>query len=535
MLKVREILRLTYENQMGVREVAISCSISPTNVSNYLKRFQATGLRYEAIQQLDDRRLATLLLDSSKEFPSGMRQIPDFKAIHSELKKKGVTLKLLWQEYQEAYPEVYQYSQFCELYRRWKQKLRVTLRQTHLAGDKLFVDYAGQTVEIKNPKTGKARSCQIFVAVLGASNFTYCEATWSQGLSDWISSHCRAFEFFGGVTKAVVPDNLKSGVSKACYYEPEINRTYLDLAIHYKTCILPARVRKPRDKAKAEAGVLLVERWILAVLRKRTFFSLEEVNQAIGLLLDKLNRKSFQKLEGSRLSCFETLEKKALLALPAQRFSYAQWKKAKVNVDYHVELFSRYYSVPFKYSQEEVQIRFNENTVEIFHHSLRIAVHRRINEKGRHSTEHAHMPEQHEKYLKWPPSRIMNWASQVGVSTRKVVETILLNRQYPQQGYRSCFGILRLAMRYNDQRLEAACTRAIVFGEFSYSMINSILEKGLDRLQISPNTEQNPPIAHQNVRGKEYFQFQEIFNEKEANVEHTDSREAEANETSRHG
>ncbi|MBU4606906.1 MAG: IS21 family transposase, partial [Proteobacteria bacterium] len=332
---------------MSQRDIAKSCSIGRTTVRDYLSRASAAGLTWPLPLGLDEAAVERLLFPPTP-LPGAKRPLPDWGEIHTELRRKGVTLELLWEEYKSVYPEGYQYSRFCELYRGWRGLLQLWMRQEHRAGEKLFVDYAGQTVDVVNPKTGEVSDAQIFVAVLGASSYTYCEGTWSQGLPDWIGSHERAFLFFGGVPELLIPDNLKSGVIKACRYEPELNPTYQDLALHYNTAVIPARVRKPKDKAKVESGVLVVERWILARLRKRTFFSLDELNMAIRGLLRELNQRPMQKLKRSRRELFEKLDRPALKSLPLIPFPYAEWKKAKVNIDCHLELEGHYYSAPYQ-------------------------------------------------------------------------------------------------------------------------------------------------------------------------------------------
>ncbi len=504
MRKIREVLRLGMKCGMGNREIARSCSISPSTVSMYLRLAEEKGISYERIAEMDDSELIRLLKRGAGSSGVEGRPLPDWSWVYQELKKKGVTLQLLWEEYKAEHPEGYQLSQFYELYNCWKKKLNVSLRQTYKAGEKLFVDYAGQTVPIRDRYTGKEKEAQVFVAVLGASNYTYAEATWDQGLANWIGSHVRAFEYFGGVTEIVVPDNLKSGVSQACRYEPDINPTYQEMAAHYGTAIIPARVRKPKDKAKVEAGVQVVERWILASLRNRIFFSLAELNEAISELLTKLNNRPFKKLKGSRLSWFETIEREALKALPQSRYEFAEWKKARVNIDYHVELKGHYYSVPYLLVHEEVELRSTVSTVEILHRGKRVASHKRDDRPGRHTTQKEHMPKSHQQYLEWNPSRIIRWAGTVGEATAQVVETIINTRQHPEQGYRSCLGIMRLGRRYSPERLEAACRRTIAIRGFSYRSVRSILEKGLDKQPLLP-TRQIPLINHENIRGSGYY------------------------------
>jgi transposase len=491
---------------MGPREISRSLSISPATASNYINAVREADLSYSRIAGMDEEELKRIIKGDKSGDKQSSRPQPNWEEIYGELKKKGVTLQLLWEEYKQVYPDGYQSTQFCDHYRKWKGKLNPSLRQTHKAGEKMFVDYAGQTVPVTDRYSGRIRQAEIFVAALGASNYTYSEATWSQSLSNWIDSHIHTFEYFGGVTRITVPDNIRTGISKACRYEPDINPTYHDMAIHYGTVIIPTRVRKPKDKAKVENAVLVVERWILAALRNRTFFSLEELNRAIVELLVKLNNRPFKKLPGSRSSWFEEIDRPALLPLPQDRYVLAEWKQAKVNIDYHVELLRHYYSVPYQLIHETLRIRYTTHTVEIFHKNKRIASHRRDDSPGRHTTCAEHMPNSHQKYLEWSPSRIIRWGKTVGSSTARLMETIMDSREHPEQGYRSCMGIMRLGKPYSKERLEAACARAIVIGATSYRSVRSILEKGLDKLPL-PGSEEEPtaPVHHQNIRGTDYY------------------------------
>jgi len=506
MRKVREILRLWQELGKSNREIARSCGVSHTVVNDYLRRAKETGLSREQIRGISDEQLRTVLQTVPGQSNHCLRPLPDWRTIHEELRKKSVTLQLLWEEYREANPEgYYRLSQFCERYRQWKKHLDVSMRQTHKAGEKMFVDYAGQTIGVTDPETGTIHQAQIFVAVLGASNYTYSEAAWDQKIPSWIDSHIHAFEYFDGISEIVVPDNLRSGVSKACRYEPDLNPTYHDMAVHYGTAVIPARVLRPRDKAKVEVGVQIVERWILAALRHRTFFSLHELNRAIRELLEKLNMRSFKKMDGSRRSWFEKIDRPALKPLPQTRYVIKEWKRAKVNIDYHVDLDKHYYSVPAWLRLHEVELRYTSTLVEIYYSNRCVASHRRDFRQGRHSTQDDHMPKNHQQYLGWTPSRILKWAATMGEATRKVAEILMTSRDHPQQGYRSCLGILRLGKLYGKDRLEAACQRALVIGATRYKSIRSILEKGLDR-QALLEIGCSEAIQHANIRGASYYQ-----------------------------
>lgn len=506
MRKIREILRLKYHCNRSIREISGSCDMGRGTVGDYLHRAEAAGLSWPLPDELSDTSLEQLLFPSTASRTALSRFIPDFQEVHKELQsRKNVTLNLLWQEYKEQHPDGYQYSWFCHSYRDWAAHLDVVMRHEHRAGEKLFVDYTGQTVGIVDRETGEIHKAQIFVAVLGASNYTYAEATLSQQIEDWIGSHVRAFSYLGGVPEAVVPDNLKSGVSKTCRYEPEINPSYNDLARHYQTVILPARVRKPRDKAKAEAGVLLVERWILAKLRKHTFFSLVDLNREIRKLLQALNNHSFKKLPGSRQSWFEEIDKPALQQLPASPYELAYWKKATVHLDYHVEVEGFYYSVPHTLVKKQLDIRYTKNTVECFYSNKRVASHLRNVSGGRHVTIKEHMPLKHQQYLEWTPERFKRWAAKIGPETAILTELLLLKKEHPQQAYRTLLGILRLGKSYGDNRLEAACTRALHINALSYRSIESILKSGLDQKPLPEAKNKKEPVKHKNIRGAAYY------------------------------
>ena len=505
MRKVKEVLRLKWECSLSNRQIAKSCSIGRSSVAEYLRRAEEAGLCWPLSEDLDEAELDQRLFPPPPAIPSEIRPQPNWAEIHRERKRKGVTLFLLWQEHKEAHPEGYQYSWFCKQYQAWTGKLDVVMRQNHRAGEKMFVDYAGQTVPMVDQNTGEIRQAQIFVAVLGASNYTYAEATWTQSLPDWVSSHVRAFEFFGGIPEIVVPDNLKTGITKACRYEPDLNPTYQEMATHYGCAVIPTRVRKPKDKAKVEGGVQLVERWILARLRNITFFSLHELNTAIQKLIKKLNARPFQKLPGCRHCLFESLDKPALKPLPAQPYVYAEWKKARVNIDYHIELHGHYYSVPYQLVQHQVDVRVTFQTVEIFHKGRRVSSHRRSHHKGSHTTVKEHMPRAHQRYAEWTPERLVRWAAKNGPCTARLIENILVSRPHPQQGFRSCLGIMRLGKEYGQQRLEAACARALAIGGLSFKSTQSILKAGLDRRPLLEPNQEAPPIRHANIRGPQYY------------------------------
>lgn len=503
MRKIKEILRLKWETGLAARQIAHSLSISHSTVLDMLRRAERAGFTWP-LPDLDDAALEAKLYPGNPD-PKRKRPEPDMAYIHRELRRKGVTLQLLWLEYKQAHPDGLQYSQFCEHYRQWQGKLDVVLRQTYRAGEQMQVDFAGQTIPVVDRKTGEVREAQIFVAVLPASNYTYAEAVWSQELRSWITAHCHAFEFFEGVPEIIVPDNLKSGVNRACRYEPDLNPTYQEMAAYYGAAVIPARPHKPKDKGKVENAVLVVERWILAALRNRTFFSLYELNQAIREALRALNDRPFQKLAGSRRTLYESLDKPALRPLPAHRYEYAEWRKAKVNIDYHVEVDHNYYSVPYQLAQASVDIRLTGSTVEIMHAGKRVASHPRAAGRGGYITQVQHRPASHQKHLEWTPSRLVGWAESVGPQTGKLVARLLAAKRHPEQGYRSCLGIMRLGKSYGSQRLEAAASRALACGACTYQSVKSILQSSLDQVPLEPAAADSATPTHQNLRGPGYY------------------------------
>jgi transposase len=507
MRQIREILRQKWALGLSHRAVAQSLGVGLGTISSVVTRAQGAGLDWPQVQALNDAVLEGRLYGRPEVAGQRQRPAPDCAWIHAERRRPSVTLELLHLEYLERYPDGYRYTRFCDLYRRWLERRRLSMRQLHRAGDKCFVDYAGQKPRLIDPTTGEVIEVELFAAVLGASNYTYVEATRTQQVPDWIASHARAFAFFGGVTAAIVCDQLKSGVVVPCRYEPGLQRTYEEFAAHYGTAILPARPAKPRDKAKIEAGVLVAERWILARLRHETFFSLAALNTRIAELLADLNTRPMRLYRASRCELFERLDRPALRPLPAEPFVYGEWAVARVNIDYHVEIHRHYYSVPYALIHEIMDARVSAATVELFHRGQRVAAHRRDDTPGRHTTTPAHMPKAHQHHLEWTPSRLIQWAETIGPQTAALVTAILADRPHPEQGYRSCLGLLRLSRRDGAARLEAACTRALTVGVRSYRHVDSILKHGLDRLP-PPEPAESLPLApvHEHLRGRDYYQ-----------------------------
>jgi transposase len=504
MRKIREILRICWGNGLSARQAATSCGVGRTTIKEYLDRAQQAGLSWPLPEDLDDAALENRLFPSSIPLDAERRNMPSFDYLRKELTRKHVTLQLLWHEYKEKIPEGYEYSQFCLRYRAWLKTLDVALRQDYKAGERLFVDFAGDTIPIHDPKTGTVAPAYLFVAALGASNYTYAEAVSHQDLPSWISLHVHTFEYFGAVPMITVPDNPKVGVTHPCRYEPDLNPTYQDMATHYNTAVVPARVKKPKDKAKVESAVLIAERWIIAALRNHTFFDIGELNKAIGEKLEDFNNRPLQKLKVSRKHLFETIDRPAMKALPERRYEYAQWEKHKVNIDYHVEVDHHYYSVPYQLKGETVDARITASAVEILFKGKRIASHARSSLPGRHTTLSAHMPESHKRYLEWTPSRIIKWAEKTGPSTASLVKEIMERRPHPEQGFRSALGIIRLGRRYGEERLEAACIRALFMKAYSYRSVESILKNNLDGKEL-PERLNRPSVAHENIRGGSYY------------------------------
>jgi transposase len=513
MRKIREVLRLSLGAGLSRRQVGAAVGLPYTTVADHLGRARAAGLGWPLPDGMDDAALEARLFPSAAGAPPRpARPLPDWAAVHRELRRKGVTLQLLWLEYRERHPDGYQYTQFCDLYRRWQRRLDVVLRQEHRAGERLFVDFPGQTVPVVDADTGGVLEAEIFVAVLGASSYTYAEAFPSQALPHWIAGHVHAFEYYRGCPRLLVCDNLRAGVTRAHRYAPEVNRTYQELAAHYGCAVLPARPFKPRDKAKVEAGVLLVERWILARLRQRTFGSLAELNAAIRELLDVLNARPFKKVPGSRRSLFEDLERPALRPLPAHRFEFATWQTATVPPDYHLAVDRHWYSVPARLVGQRCEVRLTATTVEVFCQGQRVASHPRSARPGGQTTDPAHRPEAHRRHLECTPAQLRRWAAQTGPATAAVVAGLLAARPHPAPGLRAGLGVVRLGGRYGAGRLEAACRRALALQTLSYRSIESILQTGLDRQPLpplpapGPGPPPAPPRrAHPNVRGAPYY------------------------------
>jgi len=509
MRKIREILRLRFESGLSHDKIARALNVSKGAVNKYLALCDLAGVQWPLSPELDDAALEAKVFGRPGRPRTTTHFVePNFVHIHQELKKKGVTLQLLWEEYwRDCSGTALRYAAFCNHYREWTASLKRSMRQVYRAGEKLFVDFAGPTIPIIMVATGEIRRAHLFVAALGASNYTYAEATWTETKADWIGAQGRALRFINGVPELLVPDNPKALIANACRYEPEPNRTYEEFAAHYGTAILPARPRKPRDKAKVENAVLVAERWIIARIRNRQFFSLGELNRAIAALLVDLNNRPFKKLPGCRRSAFETIDQPALKPLPATPFEYAEWIIATVSFDYHVEADGHYYSVHHSLIKKKINVRVTDTTIECWFNGKRVASHLKSNRRGKHTTIPEHMPKAHQAHMEWTPGRLLNWAISIGTATRDVVKWQLESRPHPEQGYRACLGLLRLAKQYSPERLEEACRRALAIGSPRYKSVASILSTGLDRQTDStdPSGQMNPLPPHDNIRGPGYY------------------------------
>lgn len=502
MRNIRQILKLNKEDKLSNRRIAQSLKCSHSTIGWVLKRAEEIKLSWPLPETMTDTELENTFYPPANE--KSRKDEVDMNYVHKELKRKGVTLMLLWQEYKSTSANPLEYSRFCENYRQWCKKLDVSMHQNHKAGEKVFVDWAGMVLWITNQKTGSKTEAYIYVAVLGASNYTYAQVCPNMTLVQWISCHVNTFEFFKGVPEILVPDNLKTGVKKPCFYEPDLNKTYLDMASHYDTVIIPARVRKPKDKAKAEVSVQIVERQIMAALRNYTFFSVEEANTAVWEELVKLNERPMQKIKESRKDIYTTVDYPALKPLPQRKFNFAEYKTAKVSFDYHIEIENNFYSVSYQLVGQKVEARYSWDTVEVLFKGQRIAIHQRSYGKRDYVTLPEHRPEKHNSVYKWPPERIIDWAAKVGPYTAELVKKVIEQKMHFEQAYRQCRGIIRLGEEYGAQRVEDASHRALTYGSYSYKSLMSILQKGLDKQPLN-NEGSAAILTHKNIRGPEYY------------------------------
>ena len=505
MRRIRQVLQLHFGVHASARVIAREVGVGRTTVQDYLTRANAADLGWPLPPELTDEALEQRLFPApSTKLGARRHPEPDWAALVREMKRPGVSLSILWEEYDAAHPEGYGYSRFCELYRAFERRLSPTMRQTHIAGHKAFVDYSGKRVEIADPLTGEIRTAEIFVGVLGASNLTYAEATWTQTLPDWIGAHVRMFRFFGAAPRLLVPDNLKSAVNKPSFYDPEVNRTYAAMATHYNVGVLPARPRKPKDKAAVEAGVRFAQSYILGRLRHVTFFSLAACNAEITAALERMNSREMRRLGISRRQLFETVERPAMQPLPEQDYEYAEWQLARVGIDYHVEVRGFFYSVPHALIREQVDTRATVRTIEIFHRGKRVAAHIRRYAGPRHGTLPEHMPSAHRRYGEWTPERLQHQARVIGPNTEGLIIAVLARRPHPEQGFRTCLGVLRLFRGLDPARAETVSLRAVEIGALSYASVASILQHRLDQ-SAPPQAADGTPLLHDNIRGPRYY------------------------------
>jgi len=502
MKKLKEIARLLLECNLGVRPIARSCTISTSTASTYVEKLKELGATYREICEIDEDALSELLFPKGEK--TATKPLPDFTYLIAEMKKKGVTLQLLHEEYKKDNPDGYERSRFYQLYRDWVGKADPVMRITHKAGEKMFVDFSGDKPHYQDPATGERIEGELFVSVLGASSYLFAYGLPDQTVESFVKGNIRALEYYGGCAECLIIDNLKAGVTRACYYDPEINKTLAAMAEHYHIAVIPTRVAKPKDKAKVENAVLQAQRRILAALRNRTFFSLAELNEAILEEVQKLNMRPMAGINISRSDLFLEIEKSALKSLPEERFVIASWKKAKVHIDYHVAVEKTYYSVPYTLIGETVDIRYTGAVIEIYHKGKRVASHMRVSKPGAFVTENMHMPHRHRQFLEWTPERIKLWGEKTGPHTKTLMEAIMDHRDHPEHGFRSCLGIIRLSKAYSPERVENACKRALEIEAYNYRSVKSLLERGLEN-SILTGENKKVITLHANIRGNEYY------------------------------
>lgn len=508
MKNYREVLRLNHQG-ISQRSIASSCACSRNTVSKVLKRAEEVSLSWPLPEGMSDADLKQLLFPEEAAI-TALRRHPDCEYIHKEMAKSGVTLSLLWNEYCEdcrANQEIpLMYSQFCHHYQKFATTTKATMHVQRKPGEQLEVDWAGKTTPLADRETGDTINAYIFVGVLSSSQYAYAEAFTSQNMESWITAHCNMYKFFGGVTRILIPDNLKTGVEKASWYSPEINKTYQEMAEHYGTAVIPARVRKPKDKPNAEGAVKNISTWIIAALRNQKYFTLLELNKAIKEKLSAFNSRPFQKKEGSRLSVFLEEEKPLLLPLPAAPYELATWKIATVQYNYHITVEKMHYSVPYEYIKYKVDVRKTRNVIEVFYNNMRICSHPRLyGRPGQYSTVENHMPEDHKKYTQWNAARFISWGESIGPHTAITVKSILSSRKVEQQGYKSCMALLKLGDKHSLPRLEAACAKALSYTPNpGYKNIKTILTTGQDKVKTEEVKIDNT-AAHGITRGADYY------------------------------
>jgi len=505
MRRIKECYRLYFEVGLSQNAIARALKIGRATVWEYIQRIKRDESDWDELKTLPEDELE-LRLFTSQHQENDSRPLPDWEEVHKELHSQSyVTLQILWQEYIAKFPNGYSYQRFCFYYREWAKRYKVYMRQRHVAGEKLFVDYSGKKPRIRDLTTGKDREVELLVMSWGVSHYTYFEAHESQSLPDWIAGHCRGYEYFGCAPHIEVDDNLKSAVNKACRYDPDLNLTFTECAQHYGVAVVPARSGKPKDKGKVENGVLLAQRWALACIRNRIFYSLAELNIALRELNKIFNDKKLQKLTQSRKELFLELDKPNALPLPEKSFEYREWKHPRVGFDYHIEVDNNFYSVPWILASKVVSVRIMERTVEVFYNRERVALHHRCTLKHQYTTVSEHMPPAHQKHIEWNPARLYKWAEKIGPATRNLIEKVIKSKFHPQQGFRPAMGILRLSKTYSESRLENAAELALKFGFVRVRQISDLLKHGMDK-----KDQPTVCVENKNSRGKTYFVQQSL-------------------------
>ncbi len=505
MVKIREILRLQSLG-VSIRAISQSCNCSRNTVREILRTANLQGLSWPLPADMDDAVLMKVIYPSSSE-PTSRKPEPDYQYIHEELKRPHVNLRLLWTEFKTQQPDGLAYSQFCNRYRNWAVRTKAVMHLDHKPGYEMYVDWAGTKMQIIDSETGEILSAHLFVSTIGASSYPYVEAFPSECLENWITAHINAFRYYGGIPQLLIPDSLKTGVKRACNYDPELNKTYLELSEHYGCAIVPARIKKPKDKSPVEGAVGDISTWITAALRHQRFFSFYQLNLSIREKLSEFSRKPFQKKEGSRESAFLELDLPVLKQLPTKAYEMALWKVSTVSFNYHIEVERMYYSVPYNYIQKKVDVKISTFIIEVYFNHIRISSHQRLHGKaGQYSTNPEHMPPNHKEYVQWDSNRFLAWACKIGDHTRELVQQVLASRKVEQQAYKSCFGLLKLADRYTAFRLENACQKALELNSPSYTTVNNILKNGMDKVDAPIVLSKNNIVPmHSHIRGAKYY------------------------------
>ncbi len=497
---IKDILRLKWQGELSHAQIATTLNISKGVVAKYVTQAQVAGLHWDAVHAMSEQQLASAV--QPRSVATAAVVVPDWPRIHRELDRKGMTLMLLWQEYVAAHPEgrTWRYTQFCEHYKAFAKTLKRSMRQHRRAGEKLFIDFAGPTVPLRD-----GARAQVFVSAMAASSYVFACATPAQRLDDWIEGMVRALHFYGGVPQLIVPDNASAVIAAPDRYEPRANQTVLDFARHYGCSVLPARPRSPKDKATAESSVQVITRWVLARLRHERFDTVAQVDAAIAALLPSVNERAFQKLDGSRASVFAEIDAPALMPLPGARYELARFKTVKVHIDYHVEIEGHRYSVPHALVGQELSARLTRRGVELLLRGQRVAAHAKGERQGGFTTVEAHMPAAHRAHMQWTPQRLIEWGQRIGMACGEFITRLLQTYKHPEHGYRSCLGLLSLERRYGQARLEAACERALGLGALRYRYVRDVLANNLDLLAQDAAVEWSSPV-HANLRGPDYYQ-----------------------------